>query len=138
MRLVFLALLALAACADGPPAEHGLGRLAGRPVASTYTLIGTPTRQVASGTDTVYTWDTRANGKSYVPNPTMASGFVSGLPAGMEGSANTGSSLGHEQTCEVHITANGDGKIKTWEFVGPEIACQPVARRLKAWANSGG
>jgi len=134
--LALAAAATLSACAGGPAVDRGISRLAGKPVLETYNVIGTPSRQVASGADTVYSWETSASGKNYVPNPTMAAGFVSGTPPGMEGGANTGASLGHETTCEVRLTAGSDGRIKKWEFVGPDLACDAVAKRLKAWASS--
>jgi hypothetical protein len=137
MRPVFLAVSALAACAEAP-APSGIARMAGRPMLGTFDVIGTPTGQATTAGETTYTWDMTSTGRTYVPNPTMSVGFVGGMPRGMAGSSNSGAVLGQDVSCRVRITAGSDSLIRHWDFSGPQAACDKVTRRLKDGANNRG
>ena len=82
-------------------------------------------------------WRATATSLSYVPNPAMSSGFISSIPAGADATGGGGQNIEHDVICKVHITAGKEGLIRHLDFNGPHNACDPVAKRLAAWADSG-
>ena len=148
MRLACLAVLALtvAGCASAPsPAPTApaaltaveLQRLATRQARDTFGVIGAPNGTETTADGTVYMWRATASSLSYVPNPAMSSGFISSIPAGADATGGGGQNIEHDVICKVRVTAGKDGLIRHLDFNGPHSACDPVAKRLAAWVDSG-
>lgn len=128
MRLtVILAALALGACTTTPAMESALAPLAGRPVQLVFGQLGLPSSSAPVGQDTVYEWH-RAKLVHGAVSRATAVGAGSQLSFG-------GSSGAVPYTCHVRILADGEGRIKDWQFGEQTGGCRESARSLSQLAN---
>lgn len=127
-RLLFLALLAISACAT-QQLDKGLRSLIGENIRMAVDRMGYPNGQREIMGDTVYVWSTNRNVAFPVTNTTTSTGMVGNTP--YYGTTSTPSFVPMQFACTVQIATTPDGTIKSYQWEGNEGGCSRYARGFR-------